>query len=99
MNDFSRPSFDQGKHVFVSLDDACNRRCVYCYLSEDRLSKSVPVDRAALTAYLATLYADHGYRLLTVAGGEPGLVGDLCETVRAFSEIGYRIIIRHVSVV
>lgn len=91
--DFSRPSFDRQKHVFVSLNDFCNRRCTYCYVPESSLSRSRPVEIAALILGLERLYHEHGFRLLTVAGGEPGLVRNLDAFLQEISMIGYNVII------
>lgn len=91
--DFSRASFDRQKHVFVSLNDYCNRRCTYCYLPEHSLSRSRPVESAALIRGLARLYDEHEFRLLTIAGGEPGLVTNISVLFEAIANIGYRVIV------
>jgi MoaA/NifB/PqqE/SkfB family radical SAM enzyme len=91
--DFSRASFNRQKHVFISLNDLCNQRCTYCYLSEDNISRSKPVDVEALSSKLAHLYKEHEFRLVTIAGGEPGLVSNLPAIIEAMAGIGYDIII------
>ncbi len=91
--DFSRASFDRHKHVFVSLNDHCNRRCTYCYLTEESLSRSKPVDASALIRGLTRLYKEHEFRLVTIAGGEPGLVSNVSTVVEAIADIGYSVII------
>jgi MoaA/NifB/PqqE/SkfB family radical SAM enzyme len=91
--DFSRASFASQKHVFISLDDYCNRRCTYCYLTEEALGRSRTVDLSALLGGLKRLYRDHGFRLVTIAGGEPGLVSNISGVVQSIADIGYNIIV------
>lgn len=93
VKDFSRASFDKKRHIFISLNDFCRHRCTYCYLKEEKLSRSKLISINTTIDNLSRLYNEHGYRLLTISGGEPGLVSNLTSIIEKISNIGFRIIV------
>jgi MoaA/NifB/PqqE/SkfB family radical SAM enzyme len=92
--DFSKASFNGQNHVAISLTDACNRRCTYCYVTEKRLTCSNQVNTFLLLSNLERLYNGHHFRLLTILGGEPSLYTNLEKIVESIAKIGFEIIIQ-----
>lgn len=92
--DFSKASFNGQNHVAISLTDVCNRRCSYCYVTEERLSCTKLADTNVLLSNLERLYNENHFRLITILGGEPSLCRNLEKIVEYIANIGFEIIIQ-----
>lgn len=92
--DFSKASFDRQGHIALSLNDICNKRCIYCYLTEEKLTCTKLVDTSILLSNLERLYKEHHFRLVTIAGGEPSLLPNLEKIVESIAKIGFELIIQ-----
>lgn len=92
--DFSKASFNGQNHIAISLTDVCNRRCTYCYVTEERLSCNKLVDPSILLTNLERLYNEHHFRLVTILGGEPSLYPKLEKIVESIAKIGFELIIQ-----
>lgn len=67
----------------------CNLACVHCY-SQSGPQHREAIDPHAVIRHLDALYA-HGYRVLSVSGGEPLLYGGLDAVVRAAAAAGFQV--------
>lgn len=67
----------------------CNLACVHCY-SQSGPQERRALDPDAVIRHLGALH-DHGYRVLSVSGGEPLLYSGLETVVRAASEVGLQV--------
>lgn len=72
--------------VWLYLTDACNLRCLYCYVPKQARVMPVEVGQAAVDSALRSAQ-QHGYRTLKLkyAGGEPTLVFDRVRTLHAYA--------------
>lgn len=75
------------KYLMITVTEACNLSCVYCY-EKNKSAKSISVDKA-ISLIEKELLADDGYELceITFHGGEPFMAFDamkeICEYIWA----------------
>ena len=66
----------------------CNLRCRHCYSASSPGAKG-GLSSARILPYLDYLQREHGYRVLSVSGGEPFLYRELPELLAAAHDLGY----------